>query len=142
MLEFLDGHPRRAARSTDATLFFDAGEIHTPTVNDVVRLIAQLGGILARKGDGEPGAKTIWRGLDKVQTAAQTLRALRENRTDDLCIKLWIRLVIQSTMRKKRFFGSSDGGAKNDRGLANSGRPSASRTQESGQQGHRRQQVR
>jgi hypothetical protein len=43
----------------------------------VVRLIAQLGGFLARKGDGEPGAKTIWRGLDKVQTAAQTLRALR-----------------------------------------------------------------
>jgi len=48
-----------------------------PTVNEVVRLIAQLGGILARKGDGEPGAKTIWRGLDKVQTAAQTLRAPR-----------------------------------------------------------------
>jgi hypothetical protein len=32
----------------------------------VVRLIAQLGSFLARKGDGEPGAKTIWRGLDKV----------------------------------------------------------------------------
>jgi len=80
----------RTCPNLDATLFFDADEIHgahllakkklpakTPTVNEVVRLIAQLGGFLARKGDGEPGAKTIWRGLDKVQTAAQTLRALR-----------------------------------------------------------------
>jgi hypothetical protein len=38
----------------------------TPSVNEVVRLIAHLGGFLTRKGDGEPGAKTIWRGLDKV----------------------------------------------------------------------------
>lgn len=80
----------RACPDLDATLFFDADEIHgahllakkklpakTPTVNDVVRLIAQIGGFLARKSDGEPGAKTIWRGLDKVHTAAQTLRALR-----------------------------------------------------------------
>lgn len=79
----------RTCPDLDATLFFDDDEIHgarllakkklpakTPTVNEVVRLIAQLGGFLARKGDGEPGAKTIWRGLDKVQTAAQTLRAL------------------------------------------------------------------
>jgi hypothetical protein len=80
----------RTCPDLDATLFFDADEIHgahllakkklptkAPTVNEVVRLIAQIGGFLARKGDGEPGAKTIWRGLDKVQTAAQTLRALR-----------------------------------------------------------------
>jgi len=50
----------------------------TPTVNEVVRLIAQIGGFPGRKSDGEPGAKTIWRGLDKVLTAADTLRALRE----------------------------------------------------------------
>lgn len=80
----------RTCPDLDATLFFDSDEIHgahllakkkmpakTPTVNDVIRLIAQIGGFLARKGDGDPGAKTIWRGLDKVQTAAQTLRAMR-----------------------------------------------------------------
>ena len=80
----------RTCPKLDATLFFDADEIHgahllakkkmpstTPTLNQVVRLIAQIGGFLARKSDGEPGAKTIWRGLDKVLTAAQTLRALR-----------------------------------------------------------------
>lgn len=49
-----------------------------PTLNDVVRLIAQVGGFLGRKGDGEPGAKTIWRGLDQVHAAAETLRALRD----------------------------------------------------------------
>ncbi|MGX8940436.1 IS4 family transposase [Symbiopectobacterium sp. Eva_TO] len=48
-----------------------------PKLNEVLRLVAQLGGFLARKGDGEPGAKTIWKGLQKVMTAAETLRALR-----------------------------------------------------------------
>ena len=30
-----------------------------PHLNAVVRLIAMLGGFLGRKGDGEPGIKTI-----------------------------------------------------------------------------------
>lgn len=30
-----------------------------PRLNEVIRLIAMLGGFLARKGDGEPGVKTI-----------------------------------------------------------------------------------
>lgn len=34
-----------------------------PTIRQAVRWIAQLGGFLARKGDGEPGVKTLWRGL-------------------------------------------------------------------------------
>ncbi|MBE9077360.1 IS4 family transposase [Romeria aff. gracilis LEGE 07310] len=34
-----------------------------PTIRQAVRWIAQLGGFLARKGDGEPGLKTLWRGL-------------------------------------------------------------------------------
>lgn len=41
-------------------------------------MIAQVGGFLGRKSDGEPGAKTIWRGLDQVCAAAETLRALRD----------------------------------------------------------------
>ena len=49
-----------------------------PTLNEIVRLVAQVGGFLGRKSDGEPGVKTIWRGLDQVMTAAETLRALRE----------------------------------------------------------------
>ena len=37
-----------------------------PTLNEVLRLIAQRGGFLSRKGDGEPGAKTLWLGLQEV----------------------------------------------------------------------------
>jgi hypothetical protein len=81
----------RTCPDLDASLFFDADEIRgahlltkkkmpgvPPTLNQVVRLIAQVGGFLGRKSDGEPGVKTIWRGLDQVMTAAETLRALRE----------------------------------------------------------------
>jgi hypothetical protein len=70
----------------DATLFFDADEIQaayvlnkkrpppSPSINDVVRMVARAGGFLARKHDGEPGVKTIWRGLQEVQVSAQTIR--------------------------------------------------------------------
>lgn len=37
-----------------------------PGVHDAVRWIAQLGGFLARAGDGEPGAKVLWRGLRRL----------------------------------------------------------------------------
>ncbi len=41
-----------------------------PTVNEVVRLIASLGGFLGRKRDGEPGVKTIWQGMERVASFA------------------------------------------------------------------------
>jgi Transposase DNA-binding/Transposase Tn5 dimerisation domain len=37
-----------------------------------IRWIAQLGGFLARKGDGDPGVKTIWRGWRKLDTITTT----------------------------------------------------------------------
>jgi hypothetical protein len=40
----------------------------TPSVREVVRRIAMLGGFLARKGDGEPGVKTLWLGLARVSS--------------------------------------------------------------------------
>ena len=80
----------RTCPDLDATLFFDQDEIRgayllmnkrrppqPPRLNEVVRLVAQCGGFLARKGDGEPGAKTIWEGLQRVMTAAEAIRALR-----------------------------------------------------------------
>jgi hypothetical protein len=36
------------------------------TVREFFRGLAQLGGFLGRKGDGEPGWQTIWRGLEKL----------------------------------------------------------------------------
>lgn len=38
-----------------------------PSLREAVRQIARLGGFLARRGDGEPGVKTIWRGLRRLE---------------------------------------------------------------------------
>lgn len=48
-----------------------------PTLNSVVRLIAQLGGFLGRKGDGEPGAKTLWLGLRDIAVFVEGVRFAR-----------------------------------------------------------------
>lgn len=41
-----------------------------PTVRQVIRWIAQLGGFLGRKSDGEPGITVIWRGWQRLQDLA------------------------------------------------------------------------
>lgn len=86
------GHLMRTGRTCpdlDAALFFDPDEIRGAyllhkkkppvelRINEVLRLVAMLGGFLARKGDGEPGVKTIWLGLQRVMDAATTIQALR-----------------------------------------------------------------
>jgi len=43
-----------------------------PTVRQAVRWIAQLGGFLGRKRDGEPGITVIWRGWQRLQDIAAT----------------------------------------------------------------------
>jgi hypothetical protein len=48
-----------------------------PKLNEVLRRVAQLGGFLGRKGDGEPGVKTIWIGLQRIMDSAATIQALR-----------------------------------------------------------------
>jgi hypothetical protein len=50
----------------------------TPRLNEVIRLVAQLGGFLARKGDGEPGVKTVWQGMQRVMDFAAGIRYARE----------------------------------------------------------------
>ncbi|WP_454739924.1 IS4 family transposase [Cupriavidus necator] len=39
------------------------------TLNQMIRLVASLGGFLGRKSDGEPGAKTIWIGMQRTMHA-------------------------------------------------------------------------
>ena len=71
----------------EASLFVHADEIRgayllakkarpasPPTLNQMIRLIASLGSFLGRKGDGEPGAKTI---------------TLSEWKMRDLCMTRW-----------------------------------------------------
>ncbi|WP_079205683.1 IS4 family transposase [Microcystis aeruginosa FBCC-A68] len=43
-----------------------------PSFREAVRMIASLGGFLGRKGDGEPGVKTIWLGLRRLHDISQT----------------------------------------------------------------------
>jgi hypothetical protein len=38
-----------------------------PTLRQAVRWIAQLGGFLGRRGDGEPGPMVLWRGLEQLR---------------------------------------------------------------------------
>ena len=37
-----------------------------PSMKEAIRWIAQLGGFLARKGDGDPGPITLWRGWKRL----------------------------------------------------------------------------
>ena len=81
----------RTCPNLDAALFFDPDEIRgayllskkpqptePPQLNEVLRLIARLGGFLARKSDGEPGVKTIWQGLQRAREVATALQSIRE----------------------------------------------------------------
>jgi Transposase Tn5 dimerisation domain len=47
-----------------------------PSLQQAVRWIAQLGGFLGRRHDGEPGVKTIWRGWQRLQDIAATWQLL------------------------------------------------------------------
>lgn len=53
-----------------------------PRLNQVIRLIAALGGFLGRKGDGEPGVKALWLGLQRIADFAQGLRYAAANGSD------------------------------------------------------------
>jgi hypothetical protein len=49
-----------------------------PTLREVTRMLAQLGGFLARKGDGEPGVKNVWRGYRNLQNYIEALELSRK----------------------------------------------------------------
>ena len=49
-----------------------------PPLNTVLRLIAQRGGFLASRHDGEPGAKTIWLGLQEIAVFVEGARYARQ----------------------------------------------------------------
>ena len=48
-----------------------------PTLREVIRQIAMLGGFLGRKGDGEPGVKTLWQGFIRVRDFVQGIKFMR-----------------------------------------------------------------
>lgn len=48
-----------------------------PTLYEAMRMVAALGGFLGRKGDGEPGTQTLWRGLQRLDDITDMYRLLR-----------------------------------------------------------------
>lgn len=51
-----------------------------PTLRTAVRMIAQLGGFLGRKHDGEPGTKTLWRGYRRLQDISRAWQLAQKPR--------------------------------------------------------------
>ena len=89
----------RTCPDMDAELMFDRDEWQAayilnkqklpekaPTLNEVVRLVARLGGSLARKSDGEPGVKTIWLGMQRVIDFAAGVRYSRDSHELETCV--------------------------------------------------------
>jgi len=42
-----------------------------PSLMEAIRMMAGMGGYLGRKSDGPPGTQTMWRGLQRLETAAE-----------------------------------------------------------------------
>jgi hypothetical protein len=47
-----------------------------PSLREATRMVASLGGFLGRKGDGEPGNKSIWLGLQRLDDISWTYKQL------------------------------------------------------------------
>ena len=45
-------------------------EATPPTLREATRMVAGLGGFLGRRGDGEPGTQTLWRGIQRLDDLA------------------------------------------------------------------------
>lgn len=52
----------------------------TPSLQEVVIKVAQWGGFLARKGDGQPGPQAIWQGLTRVRDFTLAWQVFQETR--------------------------------------------------------------
>ena len=48
-----------------------------PALKEAVIMIARLGGFLARKHDGDPGVKVLWRGMQKLNEVMDALKTLQ-----------------------------------------------------------------
>jgi hypothetical protein len=49
---------------------------HPPTLREAMRMVASLGGFLGRKGDGEPGTKSLWLGLQRLDDLSSMWKLL------------------------------------------------------------------
>jgi len=52
-----------------------------PSLSTAVIWVARLGGFLARRGDGDPGVKSLWRGLRKLEIATSMWQIMSKQRS-------------------------------------------------------------
>lgn len=57
-----------------------------PMLNEVVRLVARLGGFLARTDDGKPGVKTSWLGMQRILDFAAGVKFSRKLQAEGSCV--------------------------------------------------------
>ena len=50
-----------------------------PSLRDAIRMVGSLGGFLGRKGDGEPGTKSLWLGLQRLDDITATAKIYNPN---------------------------------------------------------------
>lgn len=50
-----------------------------PSISELVRRIAQLGGFPGRKGDGDPGVKVLWRGIRRLPDISEMYQIFRKD---------------------------------------------------------------
>ena len=50
-----------------------------PTLREAMRMVASLGGFLGRKSDGEPGTKSLWLGIQRLDDIAATWKFMAQN---------------------------------------------------------------
>lgn len=63
-------------RSKDRSMSYKLGQI--PTLGEVARWVAELGGYMGSKNSPPPGATVLARGLERIETAAQVLAIQRQ----------------------------------------------------------------
>ncbi|MCI4428414.1 MAG: hypothetical protein JHC40_04500 [Burkholderiales bacterium] len=65
-----------------------------PTLRDMIRSVAALGGFLGRNGDAEPGTQTLWLGLQRL---------------DDI-VAMWLAMSAVSTATQRPVSRKGDSG--------------------------------
>jgi len=53
--------------------------LQQPTLGEAMRMVAQIGGFLGRKCDGNPGVITLWRGLEKLNALVEMWLILKND---------------------------------------------------------------
>jgi hypothetical protein len=51
----------------------------SPTLREAVRMVASLGGFLGRRSDGDPGTKSLWLGIQRLDDIAATWKFMALN---------------------------------------------------------------